>query len=156
MPSGRQVPEDVYDEIVQMLKEGFTPNEISEETGWAKGTIRKIRREAGFYGRHIDPLRGLDTDAIVTEYREGERVLDICIKHEINSQKFYKILALIGEPLRTKDPTYQEARARAMEEAVQMYKDGWYIYDITEETGIGQVSLHKEVKKRDIPLRRPR
>lgn len=147
----------LYNEIVEMIKQGYTLTEISEEVGWATGTISKIRREAGFRGRIVDPLAHVDSDGLIEDYRKGEMTnLELAKKYQIRTQQIYKILSLYGEPVKRKDPTYQEARKLQLDDAVLMYEKGYLIWEITRETGVDQPTLHKELHLREVPLRRPR
>ena len=153
MSEVRGMPQDIYDEIIELIKMEASIQEIAEETGWSSTTIRKIRREAGFRGRVIDPLAHIDTDQVVEDYRvmTNREVMD---KHELRAKQLYKILVLVGEPLKSRDPVTNEARELQIAEAVQMYKDGFLLWEINRETGLDQPTLHKHLHLQGVTLRR--
>lgn len=151
------MPESVYNDIVVMLEQGFSVREICDETGWPEDIVREIRHEAGFFGRVIDPLRGIDTDQMVEAYQKGEeRVIDIAEAHGISVPKLYRVLALLGVPVRKHDPFVNKAKERRMDEAVAMYEAGYPWWQIEEDVGISQPTISKELHKRGVTLRRPR
>ena len=152
----RGMMQGVYDDIVTMLQQGFSPQEVSEEAGWSIGTIYKIQRAEGIHGRHLAAIEHVDQDAFLQDYRGGMRVVEVMTKYNLHSLAFYKLLTILGEPTRRRDPLNLEARKRQLDEAIAMYEQGFLIYEIESETGVAQPTLHKELHARGIPLRRPR
>ena len=153
-PQRFDLPPEVFTEIVEMLKQGFSTLEISEECGWSRGTIRKIRRAANV--ETTSKLWSYDTDGIAQAYIDGGKLRDIAVKFEIDVSMIYKVLQAVGVPIRKYDPFVQEGRKRQLDEACAMYEAGYLIHEIEIECGVSQVMLHKEVRVRGIPFRRPR
>lgn len=153
-PKRFDLPPEVFTEIVELIKQGFSTIEISEECGWSRGTIRKIQRAANV-GRTAK-IWSYPTDEIAQAYIDGDKVMDIQHKFEINPSTLYKILKAVGVPTRKYDPFIQEGREMQLDVACQMYEAGHPIYNIEIESGVSQVSLHKELRKRGIQFRRPR
>jgi len=149
----RGMPEELYDEIVEWLKQGVPAREVAEEMGWSLGTIYKIRTENNIRGRLVDPLQGLDTDQIVEDYRVMKN-REVMAKHDISHRRLFIILELVGEPTKKNHPEHQAAQARAIDEAMQMYKDGELLWVIEADTGLTQPTIHKHLHLRGVELRR--
>src|SRR3972149_11319008 len=121
----RGMMQGVYDDVVTMLQQGFSSQEISEETGWSIGTIYKIQRQEGIHGRLVSVIDRVDQNAFLEDYRNPEmRIVEIMTKHDLHVQAFYKLLLILGEPPRRKDPLRLEARKRQLDEAIAMYEQG--------------------------------
>lgn len=151
-------------EVIKMLDAEVPTESIASELGLSVASVKRILREAGYSlpdGRkHRAAGTGaIDSEAFVADYRkrgdEAMRVADLMQKYGIGSlSSFYAYLAALGEPPRQiRDAT---AANRALDEAVAMYEQGYSLWEIKEETGVAQPTLHAAIHERGIPLRNRR
>ena len=139
-------------EIVEMHSSGIGIGAIAAEMGVSTTTIRNVLKK---YGQSTKQARSVATEDIIAEdYVNGDPVPDILVRHGINHSKLYAILARHG--IETRRAAAVNGNKLRLDQAVQMYEDGASIYSITEETGIAQPTLHAELHKRAVKLRRPR
>ena len=140
-------------EIVQMLESGVMPQVIAQEIGVGTSTVYGIRDEIGLDRRTKDPLDGIPVDEVVADYVAGKRISWICAKYKFDQAKLYQILAKMNIPTHKYSPEEHATRQRALDEAVAMYEGGLKIHEIVRESGVHQVALHQELRKRGISLR---
>lgn len=94
-------------------------------------------------------------DVLVAEaYESGMSIPKILEEFGIRRPQLYSILSKFSTP--TRKVLQENTRKRAMDEAISLYKQGVVIRQITADTGIHQPTLHAELAKRGIPMRRPR
>lgn len=143
-------------EIMEMLKAGMSPMAIAQEMGLSIQTIRNVKKALDPEAQASIPsaTTGVNEVLVGEEYERGDQIPVILEKHSISRAKLYQILAKFSIPARRVENA--NARERAMEEAVSLYKQGVVIRQITADTGIHQPTLHAELARRSIPLRRPR
>src|SRR3989304_7574169 len=72
----RGMMQGVYDDVVTMLQQGFSSQEISEETGWSMGTIYKIQRTEGIHGRLVSAIDRVGQNSFLEDYRGGMRIVE--------------------------------------------------------------------------------
>jgi AraC-like DNA-binding protein len=139
-----------------MLEEGHGVGKIAEELEISESTVRRVMKKQNLSTRRDHTLLDLvDTDALLEQYLRWDPIAKILSTHEITRPQLYYILRQTGTVARTKDVNWTEAQANRLAHAIQLYKDGWRISDITQETGIHQPQLHEELARLQIPLRRP-
>lgn len=149
-----QLPEEIYAEIVEMIKMGYGVDEIVEITGWSKGVIAKIRREANVLKTSMRCLLGVDVDGVVEWYAKGKTIKETCAEFDINRHTLYAALTATGTPMRKYDTFRNEVVERRFDEAMEMYKKGYFLWQIFNETGVAASQMSRELHKRGIPLRR--
>lgn len=142
-------------EIIKMLKGGMSPMAISQEMGISAQTVRNLQKTSPVAQAAKARTTSLINEiAIGEDYEAGEKIPDIMEKHSITRSKLYQILSKFSIP--TRQTIQKDTRKRAMDEAISMYKQGFVIRKIKEDTGVHQPTLHDELAKRGVPLRRPR
>jgi lambda repressor-like predicted transcriptional regulator len=137
-------------EIVEMHNGGLGLGAISEELGLSTTAIRNVLQKYGVSTRKIRATK--DEDTIIEQYLEGGPIPEILTEHTITYGKLYSILARHGVP--TRKVLNKEGRKLALDQAVEMYEKGYKIWKITEETGVHQPTLHQELHRRGVQLRR--
>jgi len=144
------------EEILQMLGHGMSPRAIAEEMGVSVNVVRDLAKEPAEAQGGVKPSATTIErhDAVAKAYEDGWPVAKILDEFAIGRTQLYAILAKFEIP--TRKVTFEDARARAKDEAVELYKQGVVIRKITEDTGIHQPTLHAELAKRGVPFRRPR
>lgn len=146
------VSEDQKTEIIEMLIGKMSVRAIAEETGISEGSVRKVGIEAGVLAQRHEEAH--DIANIMEMYQDGTPVAEILATHNLTYATFYSVLARNNIP--TRRVANEDSRKRQLDEAVELYKQGMRIVEITEETGVTQPTLHLELHKRSVPLRRPR
>ena len=149
------VSEEKRREIIQMHSKGMSHRAISQEMGVSVQTVRNyVKADPDAQPPEPSATTDVNEPLIAEEYERGDQIPIILAKHGIARAKLYQILSKFSIPARRIENA--NARERAMEEAVSMYKQGVVIRQITSDTGIHQPTLHAELAKRGVPLRRPR
>lgn len=144
--------EDKVQELLAMYDAGVNVINIAAELGVSGQTIRRVLKE---HGKEISRRAAvLDEEAIVKDYVGRMAVPEILAKYKITYAMLYKILATNGIPTRKIENA--SGHDMRLDHAVQMYEAGLPIWTIKQETGIAQPTLHAELHRRSIPLRRPR
>ena len=137
-------------EIVQMYKGGIKVGAISDEMQLSATAVRRILKK---HGIDLDYSQtGVDEDAVIERYLTNEPIPNILKDHKITYGKLYGILSRHGVP--TRKALNNPGHEMALERAIEMYKEGHYLWQIAEETGVAQPTLHRELHRRKIPLRR--
>lgn len=141
-------------EILAMWDSGkMSVKEIALEVELSEGTVRKA-----LLGAHR-PTKRLskrpDEQNIVDAYLdETQTVGAILSTYNLSYPMLYTVLARNSIPLRKS--VQAPGRKMMLDAAVEMYEAGAPIWDIMRQTGISQPTLHGELHKRGILLRRPR
>jgi transposase-like protein len=140
------------EEVLRMWDGGMSVKNIAVELEVTEPTVRTVLKQ------HTRPTkrdyRRPDEAEIVKAYQDGEQVALILSRHNLSYPMLYTILNRNDIPLRKK--TEEPGRKHMLETAVQMYQNGAMLWDIQRETGVAQPTLHNELHRLDIPLRRPR
>lgn len=144
--------QDKYNEAVAMKEAGVSIPAIAHELEVSAQTIRNWFKAQG--QDPPDALKSPKDISIAEAYEEGMPIPQILAKFEIGRPQLYNILSKYSVP--TRQVILENTRKRAMDEACAMYEQGFVIRQITEDTGIHQPTLHAELARRGIPLRRPR
>jgi hypothetical protein len=136
-------------EILQMQAAGMKPAAIATELELAITTVRGVLR------KHVPQVVAVvDEEAVVSEYTKSVPVGEILREHGISYATLYRILADHDIPTRVAASTV--GRHLQMQAAIDLYKAGTPLWQILEETGVPQPTLHNELHLQGIPLRRPR
>jgi len=156
-----KIEQDDLQEMYRLyVDEGVSLDELAAEFGYRRVEISKAFRE--MTGGEV--LRGKASvvekfdestlEAIVADYKLGLRIKEIVAKYNIpTTGTFYSLLNQLGVPVRSQTQSVLEARRRAINEAVQMYKDGYAYWQIRDDTGIHQPELCAELHRRGVPMR---
>ena len=140
-------------ELMEMHRAGMSTPAISHELDVSPQTVRNVIRTYGSdEGTEDSPSR--NEVKIVEQYEEGLPIKEILVEHEITRPQLYYILEKYSIP--TRKAKLELGRQRQLDEAIELYKQGMVIRRITEETGVHQPTLHAEIARRGVPLRRPR
>ena len=139
-------------EIAKMWDAGLGLTEIADEVGTSTALVRRALAGSGRSTKKV--VNKTYEHEVIQEYQHGATLSSISMKHNISNTKLYTILARNKVPIRS--VVQRTGRNRQMEEAVQMYKDGYLLKQIFTDCGVSQPALHLELHKLDIPLRRPR
>lgn len=137
-------------EIVEMHKGGLGLGAIAEEFSLSTTAIRRVLEKYGMSTKKVHATK--DEDEIIELYLEGGPIPEILTEHTITYGKLYSILARHGVP--TRKVLNKEGRQLALDRAVEMYEEGYKIWKITDETGVHQPTLHAELHRRGVQLRR--
>ena len=137
------------EEIQQMLDAGMSIEAVADELGITTTKVKALLKQAD-----ITPKKRIDEDAIVKAYQSELPVPDLLKRFELSYSQLYTVLNRCKVPLR-KAAVAEQANAR-LDQAVKMYVGGSPLWQIKNETGIHQPTLHAALHERNIPLRRPR
>ena len=138
-------------EILNMYTKGMSIPAIMSEMGVSRGTVQRIVKAQG--GEKPSAPK-LDEVGVVESYEAGEPIGKILADFGIGRPKLYYLLSKYQ--VASRKVSMETARSRAMDEAISLYQQGVVVRQITEDTGIHQPTLHAELARRSIPLRRPR
>lgn len=126
--------------------------------------VRQIAAELAIPNSAVMSVVGVDEDALIEDYRTLMHmpVKAIAEKHGIKTATLYAILQRTGQPKRTTpesvpvDPAGISAAGRKaqLDDAVTRYQKGDKIRTIVRETGVAQPTLHYELRRRGIQMRR--
>ena len=147
--------EEKVQEVIKMHEGGLSIEAIATEMGLGNQTVRRILKDHGQdTSRRVTSDKTIDEDGVAQAYADGRPIPEIIAKFHINHQKLYQILKTHDVEVRkVSEAEITEVR---MDRAIDMYKAGWPLWGIKNETGISQPALHAELHRRNIPLRRPR
>lgn len=140
-------------EMGDMWDAGLNLTQIAQEMGTSTAVVRKALTLSGKTGFSEDDKLEKDQE-VINMYNEGLSIKVITLKQGISVTKLYNILAKHKVPIRS--IVQQPTRDRQLEEAVAMYEDGVVLHQIVSDTGVPQPTLHAELHRRGIKLRRPR
>lgn len=139
-------------EMLVMFDSGIGVAGIANEFGVSTQTVRRILKD---HGKETSRKpRTLDDEAVIQMYQDGKPVPEILTRHTITYGTLYRILGEHEVP--TRQVAYAKSALKILDRAVELYVAGAPLWSIKQETGIAQPTLHAELHKREIPLRRPR
>ena len=144
--------EDKIQEILLMHDAGITPANIAAELNASVQTVRRLLKERG--REPLSKVKPLDEEGIAKAYQAGESVPKILKDFHINYGVLYRVLQENEVPLRK--VAGASVTNMRIERAVELYLAGAPLWSIKQETGVPQPTLHAELHKREITLRRPR
>lgn len=143
-------------EVVNLSLDDISVADIAEHMGVSTNTVYGILRRNKVSPRRATFIDTVDTDKVIQDYNDFYPLALVASRSNISVSQVYYILRNQNVPSRSKGEAVVKQREEMMDVAIRMYEDGFYIYEITGETGIHQPTLHEELHKRKIPLRRPR
>lgn len=139
-------------EAMDMVKAGISVPAVANELGISAQTIRNWMKA---HGQVKPSATSTEKEVLIVEaYERGDTIATILKEYGLERSKLYYLLSKYS--VETRAVQMATGRVRMMEEAIALYKQGLVIRQITEDTGIHQPTLHAELAKRGIPLRRPR
>lgn len=147
-------------ELQDMLDAGIPVGDIAEELGVTSARISQLVTQLGLRGKVgrrscLTELFPEDVESIVQRYISGVSVAELIYEYGLNYNAFYKLLRQNNVELRSRGKTELQYHQERMDIAVRMYINGARLHTIFSETGIHQPALHRELHRRDVPLRRP-
>jgi len=154
---GKKLTDSDRKEVVNLVQDGISVADVAEHMGVSDNTIYGIiRKESVSPKRAATFLDSVNSEQIVQDYNDFYPLKQIADRHEISLSQVYYVLRSNNVPARSKGNMASDIKAETLDTAVRMYQDGFYIYEITAETGVHQPTLHQELHQRKVPLRRPR
>ena len=135
---------DTKKEIIQAFVDGIAIPDIAAEFDLPSSIIKEILVENGVYKSN--------DNEIIEKYKGGVPIKDILNEFGISISKLYLLLAEHNVPTRNIEHT--DGHKAQLDAAIALYEKGVPIWQITQETGIHQPTLHAELHARGIPLRR--
>lgn len=153
-----KLTEDQVREVVNLRQQDdIAVSDIAEMMGVSETTIYRVLKKENVVARQASTLLDkVDTEDIVSMYQDFYPLNAIAEKHSITLSQIYYVLRTVGVESRSKQNDALADRQARLDTAVQMYQDGFFIHEITGETGIAQPTLHQELRNRKVPFRRPR
>jgi len=137
-------------EIVEMHEGGLALNGIAEEMDISVTAVRNVLKKYGRATHRV--VASFNEEDVIAQYVANEPVPDILTTNNLNYAQLYHILQQHGIP--TRKSIEADVRQERLNHAIELYQDGQPLWLIKEETGIPQPTLHAELHKRHIPLRR--
>lgn len=160
----QRVTQEVRDEVAEMHKAGMTVAEISAELELSMPTVYKTHAALDLVpnkkkrqtGPSLASLKPEQAEEFIERYEAGEVATKLLADYGLNYPQMYTLLDMMGVTPRSKRPGLKEAREKQLEHAIQLYiESGATIAEIVAETGVHQPVLHREIRLRGIPMRRP-
>lgn len=128
--------------------------ELERSEQWVRENLKKqgVTFEIGRKGV-FDEFAEADKNDIVARYTRGEPVTDICVLYHVSAGTLYNLLKKMGIPPRQKARDHLEGRMIQNEIALRMYKEGWVIWHICDETGLHPPDVLKVAREAGCPPR---
>lgn len=137
-------------EILEMYDNGVRVTAIAEEMGLSATAIRNVLKKHDRTTISKHAFR--DEDTIIEQYVHGTPIKAILSEHDLTYSMLYGILA--KHKVASRKIIFKDSRQQRLDTAVEMYQDGHTLWQIANETGIAQPTLHAELHKRGMQLRR--
>lgn len=137
-------------EILEMHDSGVHINSIAEEMELSTTAIRNILKKHGRTTIVKKPFH--DEEAIINQYLQQMPMQDILEEHQLTYAMLYGILA--KHQVTPRKIANADSRQHRLDTAIKMYQEHFALWEITRETGIAQPTLHAELHKRGMQLRR--
>ena len=137
-------------EILEMYDNGVQVNAIAEEMQLSATAIRNVLKKHDRATITKKPIR--DEEAIINKYLQQVPMRDILEEYHLTYSMLYGILA--KHQIASRKLTNTNSRQQRLDTAIKMYQDGHTLWQIANETGIAQPTLHAELHKRGVQLRR--
>lgn len=137
-------------EIVEMHEGGLTLKGIAEEMDISVTAVRNVLKK---YSRPTHKIAAAyNEEDVIAQYVANEPVPEILATNKLNYAQLYRILQQHGIP--TRRSIEADTKQDRLEHAIELYQEGEPLWYIKEETGVHQPTLHAELHKRHITLRR--
>jgi hypothetical protein len=143
-------------EVVNLSLDDISVADIAEHMGVSTNTVYGILRRNKVSPKRATFIDTVDTGKVIQDYNDFYPLSLVASRSKISVSQVYYILRNQNVPSRSKGESVVKQKGEMMDAAIDMYQEGYFIYEITGETGIHQPTLHEELHKRKIPLRRPR
>lgn len=133
--------------------------DIAEHFDWSVSTIYAALRQTGVtFGTPgkksvMDRMDADDIERLIDDYQTGVKLRILTERFNISVPAVYSLLRQLGIPPRTESKEYLEGQVAQYDEAVEMYKQGWALWFISEQTSVAQAVLYRELRIRGVPLR---
>lgn len=162
MARGR-ILDEKRNEAIKMAVAGMQVAAIAAELDLAASTVYKILKSAG-----VTPVKQYATTSFknltdeelvdfANRYNDMEPILSLLDDFHLTYTQMYQLLHHLGVKPRTKQREIVDARKLALEHSLDLYQNtNLTITEIFAETGVHQPTLHREIRLREIPLRKPR
>lgn len=159
------ISEERRNEVLEMAQADppMTVPAIAQETGISVPTIYKMLSDAGVQPpqrvmtRTWDKLSAEQVKEFIERYLDNEPMLDLLDEFDINHNQMYAMLRANDVKPRLRNMERAKAQSASMEHALALYQEtNLTVSEIVHETGVHQPQLHAEIRRREIPLRRPR
>lgn len=137
-------------EILEMYDNGVQVKAIAEEMQLSITAIRNALKKHGRDLAAKKPIR--DEEAIINKYSQQVPMRDILEEYHLTYSMLYGILA--KHQIASRKLTNTNSRQQRLDTAIKMYQEGFTLWEIARETGIAQPTLHAELHKRGVQLRR--
>lgn len=128
--------------------------ELDRSEQWVRENLKKqgvsfaIGRKGVF-----EEFSEADKNDIAERYDRGEQISEISALYHISTGTLYNLLRKMGIPPRQKARDNLEGRRIQDEIAVRMYKEGWVIWHICDETGLHPPDVLKVAREARCPPR---
>jgi len=128
--------------------------ELDRSEQWVRENLKKqgvsfaIGRKGVF-----EEFSEADKNDIAERYDRGEQISSISALYHISTGTLYNLLRKMGIPPRQKARDNLEGRRIQDEIAVRMYKEGWVIWHICDETGLHPPDVLKVAREAQCPPR---
>ena len=157
-----RITDEMAAEIVDMYQKGVTTNDIATEMGVGIHTVWKVLRKADPERRVSTKQSLLDRFDVATlaafmddYYKKGLSLSDLVSKYDLSGHgSIYVILNASGNTPRQVTTEALVGRKLQIDHAVKLYEEGMKIWRIVEETGIDQPTLHHELHRRGVKMRK--
>ena len=153
MSRGKHMTPQKEADMVRYLTEyGYQIREICEEFMVSASTVYKVMRKHNVETPHtsaIDRLSASELDTMVKMYEDGKLMREIETTFDLSLSVIRNILfSKLGVVPHTarKDFVLKE-RAR-LEEAMELYKEGWVLWFINDRTGVSRDKITREASRR--------
>lgn len=148
---------DTISQIAEMYEKGASVQEIAVEFDRARSTIYAMLQDAGVTLRENSTNIASFIDAslvnqVVQDYARGVTLAKIKRTSGLSQHTIYRILEQASVPLRG-SASEKESDDRRVEQAIQMYKDGFKLVKIEVDTGVSSTMLYKALYREGVPLR---
>jgi len=137
-------------EILEMHDNGMQVNAIAEEMQLSITAVRNVLKKYNRTTVTKKPFR--DEEAIINKYLQQVPMRSILEEYQLTYSALYNIL--IKHQIATRKVANSNSRIQRLDTAVKMYQEGYALWEIAQETGIAQPTLHAELHKRGVQLRR--
>lgn len=154
---GRKLSDSDKKEVANLAEDGISVADIAKHMDVSTNTIYGVLRKSKVSPKRAATLMDrVDHEQVIQDYNDLYPLRVIADKHEITISQVYYVLKSNNIPARSKGDLVTSLRADNLDTAIRMYQDGFFIHEITAETGVHQPTLHQALHERKVPLRRPR
>lgn len=153
----KPIDDSIVKSLFSLHEQQLTPYAIARELGISYSTVYKYLNDEGLTP-NLKQSKGLEIEKdLLKEYYEGKPMLEITKKYKVSSTWVYNLLRRRKLEPRTIKNEYKEDRLKMINHALSLYQQtNLTVGAIVLETGISQPTIHKELRKRNMPFRSPK